>query len=295
MSAALSSMTGFARAEQQAEDIRARIEIKSVNSRGLDMRLRLGPGLDALEVPLRQLLSKSLTRGAINLTLTLDRASGTGSVRLNRQALDTVVAAMNELRSHLATDLPRPEGILALPGVLETDDGAGGADEDSQAALVIDCAQQAIDALQAARRQEGAAIAAVLLDQLETIAGLVERAQTHPSRSREAVEDKLRQQLAALSQDISLPPDRLAQEALLLATKADIQEELDRLRAHIATARKLIGEGGPVGRRLDFLAQEFNREANTLCSKSNAVDLSAIGLDLKAVIDQLREQVQNIE
>jgi len=295
VSAALSSMTGFARAEQQAEDIRARIEIKSVNSRGLDMRLRLGPGLDALEVPLRQLLSKSLTRGAINLTLTLDRASGTGSVRLNRQALDTVVAAMNELRSHLATDLPRPEGILALPGVLETDDGAGRADEDSQTALVIDCAKRAIAALQAARRQEGAAIAAVLLDQLETIAGLVERAQTHPSRSREAVEDKLRQQLAALSQDISLPPDRLAQEALLLATKADIQEELDRLRAHIATARKLIGEGGPVGRRLDFLAQEFNREANTLCSKSNAVDLSAIGLDLKAVIDQLREQVQNIE
>jgi uncharacterized protein (TIGR00255 family) len=124
---------------------------------------------------------------------------------------------------------------------------------------------------------------------------LVASAQTHPARSRAAIEARLRDQIETLAQDITLPQDRLAQEALLLATKADIQEELDRLGAHIAAARKLIAEGGPVGRRLDFLAQEFNREANTLCSKSNAVELTAIGLDLKAAIDQLREQIQNIE
>ena len=295
MSATLASMTGFARAEQQLGDMRVRVELKSVNSRGLDMRVRLGPGLDALEVPLRQLLSKSLARGAINLVLTLERAAGAGAVRLNQQALASVLAAIEQVRQQITTEMPRPEGILALPGVLEAGDGAGEIDEDQQAELVLDCARQALGSLQAARRQEGAEIAAVLLSHLDTIADLVGRAEVQPSRDRATIEARLREQLAALREDTSLPQDRLAQEALLLATKADIQEELDRLRAHIAAARKLIGDGGAVGRRLDFLAQEFNREANTLCSKANAVELTAIGLDLKAVIDQLREQVQNVE
>lgn len=295
MSATLASMTGFARAERQLGDMRARVELKSVNSRGLDMRLRLGPGLDALEIPLRQLLSKSLRRGAINLVLTLDRSSRAGAVRLNHQALAGVLAAIAQVRQQVTTDLPRPEGILALPGVLETDDGAGEFDEDQQAELVLDCARQALGSLLAARRQEGAEIAAVLLGHLDTIAELVVRAEAHPSRDRATIDARLREQVAALREDTSLPQDRLAQEALLLATKADIQEELDRLRAHIAAARKLIEDGGAVGRRLDFLAQEFNREANTLCAKANAVELTAIGLDLKAAIDQLREQVQNVE
>ncbi|WP_338723962.1 YicC/YloC family endoribonuclease [Devosia sp. XK-2] len=288
-------MTGFARAERQSGDMQVQVELKSVNSRGLDIRLRLPPGLDALDVPLRQLLTKSLSRGALNLAVAAGGGAATGAVRLNPEALAAVLAAMEQLRKQITTDLPRPEGILALPGVLETDDGAEGVDEDQQAELVLDCTREAIARLQAARRQEGAAIAAVLLAQLDTIADLVERAERHPARDRAYIEARLRDQLALLRDDTSLPPERLAQEALLLATKADIQEELDRLRAHIAAARKLIGEGGPVGRRLDFLAQEFNREANTLCSKANAVALTAIGLDLKAAIDQLREQVQNLE
>ena len=294
MSATLSSMTGFARAERQAGPLRLRIELKSVNARGLDMRLRLAPGLDAVEIPLRQLLSKTLSRGSVNLLVTLDRGAGSGAVRVNQQALATVIAALEDLRQVDAAP-PRLDGILALPGVLELDEGAGATDEDVQSALILDCAAEAIERLKAARLQEGAEIAAVLRGQLDAIATLVETAQTHPARSRAAIESRLREQLAALRDDPGLPQERLAQEALLLATKADIQEELDRLRAHIAAARKLIEEGGPVGRRLDFLAQEFNREANTLCSKANAVDLTAIGLDLKAVIDQLREQVQNVE
>jgi uncharacterized protein (TIGR00255 family) len=295
VSAALASMTGFARAERQAGPLRARVELKSVNGRGLDMRLRLSPGLDAVEIPLRQLLAKELSRGSINLVASLDRAGATGSVRVNEQALASVIAALDLVRQQVTTAMPQPEGILALPGVLETDDGAGALDDAEIMALILDCAAEAIRSLKAARLQEGAAIAAVLLGQLDTIAMLVSSAETHPTRSRAAIEARLREQLGALAQDITLPQDRLAQEALLLATKADIQEELDRLRAHITAARKLIAEGGPVGRRLDFLAQEFNREANTLCSKSNAVELTAIGLDLKAAIDQLREQVQNIE
>ena len=155
-------------------------------------------------------------------------------------------------------------------------------------------ARDAVD-LVLARRHEGNQIAAILRDRLDEIEALVQRAESHPARSRDVILAKLRQQVADLSADIAIPEERLAQEALLLATKADIREELDRLAAHIATARQLIAGGGAVGRRLDFLAQEFNREANTLCSKSNAVELTAIGLDLKAAIDQLREQVQNIE
>lgn len=294
MSQSLSSMTGFARAERQAGSLRVRVEVKSVNGRGLDLRLRLAPGLDIVDVPLRQALTKALTRGSVNLAVTLDRSGSAVGLRVNEAALDATIAALALVRSKVDTVLPQPEGILALPGIL-VDDGAGDADEDALVALILECANQAIASLKAARIQEGAEIAGVLNSQLDTIADLVGRAEGHPARDRGAIQQRLREQIAVLAMDISLPPDRLAQEALLLATKADVQEELDRLKAHIAAAKTLIAQGGPVGRRLDFLAQEFNREANTLCSKSNAVDLTAIGLDLKAVIDQLREQIQNIE
>ena len=167
--------------------------------------------------------------------------------------------------------------------------------EQALASAIMEAASQAMVDLVLARRQEGSKLAAILLGIVEEIEALVARASAHPSRSREAVQARLRQQVAELADDITITPERLAQEAVVLATKADIREELDRLTAHIASARQLIASGGAVGRRLDFLAQEFNREANTLCSKSNAVDLTAIGLDLKAAIDQLREQVQNIE
>lgn len=288
-------MTGFARAERQEGTLRLRVEIKSVNGRGLDIRLRLAPGLDASDIALRQLLSKGLARGSINLSVNLDRSGSGSAVRVNQQALDAVLSAMDGLRGHIDAAPSRLEAILALPGVLEVDDGAGAIDEERLSALLLDCAREAVEKLRRARQDEGAQIAAVLLTQLDQVETLVARAENHPARARDVIEARLREQVAALTDDLALAPERLAQEALILATKADIQEELDRLRAHISSARKLIAEGGPVGRRLDFLAQEFNREANTLCSKSNAVDLTAIGLDLKAVIDQLREQVQNIE
>jgi len=295
LSGALSSMTGFARAERQSGATRLRVEIKSVNGRGLDLRLRLASGLDASEIALRQLLSRALSRGSVNLVASLDRSSASGAVRVNQQALDTVLAALTDLAQRIDADKPRLDAILALPGVLESEDGAEAIDADELATLLLDCVGEAVDQLKAVRRQEGAEIAAVLRAQLDAIEALIVRAAAHPSRARDVFEARLRDQLALLRDDASLPIDRIAQEALLLATKADIQEELDRLSAHIVAARKLIGEGGPVGRRLDFLAQEFNREANTLCSKANAVELTAIGLDLKATIDQLREQVQNIE
>lgn len=289
-------MTGYARATGAAPGAAFACEVKSVNGRGLDLRLRLAPGLDALEVDIRQLVGKTLSRGSVTINLTVEREGAGGDLVVNRQALDTVLAAMADLSTRIDADRPRLEGILALKGVLEQRDHPLAPDEEEQlTSAILACVGEALAHLATARRQEGAHIAAVLLAQLDAIEALVARAEQHPSRSREAIAARLRQQLAQLAGDIAIPEDRLAQEALLLATKADIREELDRLTAHLANARQLIRSGGAVGRRLDFLAQEFNREANTLCSKSNAVELTSIGLDLKAAIDQLREQVQNIE
>lgn len=288
-------MTGFARAEQALGSAVVKVEIKSVNGRGLDLRLRLANGLDASEIPLRQLLSTALARGSVTLTANVSNAEAATTVVVNETALAAVLETLEALGSRLEAAPPRLDGILALPGVLTVKDAAGAVDEAALAEGLLACAGEAIAALLVSRREEGMRIAAVLSGLLDTVATLLDQADAHPSRSRENVEARLRQQLAMLGEDINIAPERLAQEALLLATKADIREEIDRLRAHIAAARKLLADGGPVGRKFDFLTQEFNREANTLCSKSNAVDLTSIGLDLKAVIDQLREQVQNIE
>ena len=294
MKAPLASMTGFARAERAFGAHRLRVEIKSVNGRGLDIRMRLAPGLDALDMPLRQILGKALQRGSVSVNVMLDRTGVSGGLRLDPLALDGVMAALAALADRLPAVPPRPEAILAIPGVLVADDGAD-LDEAELAEAVLEAAAAATDMLVAARRQEGAAIATLLRGHFDRIEALTARARVHPFRSRAAIGEKLRDQLAALAADIALPPERLAQEALLLATRADIEEEIGRLDAHVAAGRALLDGGGAVGRRLDFLAQEFNREANTLCSKANAVELTAIGLDLKAAIDQLREQVQNIE
>lgn len=294
MKAPLASMTGFARAERAFGAHRLRVEIKSVNGRGLDIRMRLAPGLDALDMPLRQILGKALQRGSVSVNVMLDRTGVSGGLRLDPLALDGVMAALAALADRLPAVPPRPEAILAIPGVLVADDGAD-LDEAELAEVVLEAAAAATDMLVAARRQEGAAIATLLRGHFDRIEALTACARAHPSRSRAAIGEKLRDQLAALAADIALPPERLAQEALLLATRADIEEEIGRLDAHVAAGRALLDGGGAVGRRLDFLAQEFNREANTLCSKANAVELTAIGLDLKAAIDQLREQVQNIE
>ncbi|UXN69855.1 YicC family protein [Devosia neptuniae] len=296
MSHSLASMTGYARAPGTAPGAAFTCEVKSVNGRGLDIRMRLAPGFDTLEGDIRQLIGKALSRGSITFTLNVERDGAGGDLLVNQQALATVLAALADLSGRVDADRPRLDGILGLKGVLEQRDSPmGSAAEEALAAAILESVAQALADLVLARRQEGTHIASVLLERLDEIEALVARAEAHPARSRDAILTRLRQQLADLTADIAIPDDRLAQEALLLATKADIREELDRLTAHIASARQLIAAGGPAGRRLDFLAQEFNREANTLCAKANAVELTAIGLDLKAAIDQLREQVQNIE
>jgi uncharacterized protein (TIGR00255 family) len=292
----LASMTGYARASGSVPGASFACEVKSVNGRGLDIRLRLAPGLDALESDIRQLVGKMVSRGSVTFNLSVERDGAGGDLLINRQALATVLAALEDLKSKVEASAPSLDGILGLKGVLEQRDRPMSTDaEEALIAAILDAASQALVDLVLARRQEGSQLATILLDRLDQIEALVTQAEQHPARSREVILARLRDQVAAIADDITIPEERLAQEALLLATKADIREELDRLVAHIANARQLIRGGGAVGRRLDFLAQEFNREANTLCSKSNAVDLTAIGLDLKAAIDQLREQVQNIE
>jgi uncharacterized protein (TIGR00255 family) len=293
----LASMTGYARANGHVEGANFSCEIKSVNGRGLDIRMRLAPGLDALEGELRRRITQAVSRGSITFTLNLDRLSAGGQLEINQQALGTVLAAIQVLSTQVDADRPRLDGILGLKGVLEQrDNPLEPEDEEALHGVILAAADSAIADLMGSRRVEGEHLTAVLSDRIDEIERLTRLAEAHPSRSREIVLARLRQQVADLNEaGVGVSEDRLAQEALLLATKADIREELDRLVAHVATARHLIAAGGPVGRKLDFLSQEFNREANTLCSKSNAVDLTTIGLDLKAAIDQLREQVQNIE
>lgn len=296
MSPSLASMTGYARATGSVPGASFFCEVKSVNSRGLDIRLRLAPGFDALEGDIRQLVGKVISRGSVTCNVSVERDGAGGDLLVNQQALSTVLAAINDLSGKIAASPPSLDGILGLKGVLEQRDHPMSAvSEDTLSAAIIAGIAQALTSLVHARQQEGRQIAVVLLNRIDEIEALVARAEAHPARSRETILAKLRQQVAEIAADIAIPEDRLVQEALLLATKADIREELDRLTAHVTAARQLIASGGAVGRRLDFLAQEFNREANTLCSKSNAVELTAIGLDLKASIDQLREQVQNIE
>ena len=274
------------------------IEFKSVNARGLDIRARITPGYDVLEPEIRRRMGKALSRGSVTFNLTIKRQGAEGPVRLNRHALGTVLAVLHELDDALpGIGRPTGDGILALKGVLEQHDAP--LEPEAEVALheaIYAAADAALIDLGAARRSEGEALRRILLAEVDEIARLRDLAAAHPGRSRDAVLARLKTQIGdLLAPGAGLSEERLAQEALLLATKADIREELDRLAAHVTAARAMLSEGGAIGRKLDFLSQEFNREANTLCSKSNAVELTAIGLDLKAVIDQFREQVQNLE
>jgi len=240
---------------------------------------------------------EALSRGAVTVNLNIDREGEGGRVVINQAALDAVLAAVADISLRMNLPRPTPDGVLALKGVLEQHDAPLDADaEERLHAAIYAAIDAALGDLQAARQAEGLHLRDILLGQIAEIARLRDLAEAHPGRGRDVILARLREQIAdLLASGAGMSEDRLAQEALLLATKADIREELDRLKAHIAAARQLLADGGPVGRKLDFLSQEFNREANTLCSKSNAVELTAIGLDLKAVIDQLREQVQNLE
>lgn len=292
----ISSMTGFARVEGAYEAWRWVWEVRSVNGRGLETRFRLPPGHDGAEPALRKAVGDAFTRGSINATLNLSRAAGLSALRINEAALDEALRMIEQVRMRLDCEKPRAEGVLGLRGVIEIEDG--GEDEEARAALaaaIVDSFRAALNALKKARAAEGKALAAVVAAQVDEIARLAGEARCSAGAAPEAIRARIAAQLADMLSGNGLPEERLAQEAALLAIKADVREELDRLDAHVEAARALLSSGDPVGRRLDFLMQEFNREANTLCSKVSDMALKRLGLDLKTVIDQMREQVQNIE
>ena len=293
----LKSMTGFGRSAGAVDDTSWHWEVRSVNGRALELRFRVPPGLEALEVKGRALVQEKLARGNLTLSLALRRETGALAIRLNEAALAQAVAATEQARALARMNPASLDTLLSMRGVVEVVEG-----EESEEAherleqALLQGLGTALDQLIAARSAEGARLESVLADQLRQIAALVERAAKAPGRQPEVIATRLAEQVNRLiDTGAGLAPERLHQEALLLAAKADIQEELDRLTAHIAAAKDLLEQDQPVGRRLEFLAQEFNREANTICSKASDIEISRAGLELKSVIDQLREQIQNIE
>jgi uncharacterized protein (TIGR00255 family) len=290
----LKSMTGFARATGQAPPLRWTWEIKAVNAKGLDARLRLAPGFESIEIAARARVAKALARGSVYLNLSAQRDSGAERVKINVAAARALIESLRGLNAPDLGPLTL-DGLLAAPGVVEMADQQD-IDRASLDEKVVASLDEALVALGEARRQEGAALENVLRARLDRIARLIDAARNAPGRRPEAIREKLAKLIAELSNhSTALDPARLHQEAILLAAKADVTEEIDRLRTHEGAARALLSASEPVGRRLDFLAQELAREANTLCAKSNDAALTRIGIDLRVEIEQFREQVQNIE
>jgi uncharacterized protein (TIGR00255 family) len=293
----LQSMTGFARSEGSSGRNRFVWELRSVNGKGLDIRLRLPSGLERLEPDVRRLIGERFSRGNLQVSLNVTVSEAAVEAVLNRDALAAVLALRAELGDLVDPSPLRLDTLLGIRGLVDIRE----AQEDAQTVAARDAAimaglQQALDELGQMRRSEGAALFDVLMEQVARIADLTATVEIDPSRSPEQITQRLSAQLAALLQDgTSLERDRLYAEVALLATRADLREEIDRLKAHVVAAVDLLVKGGPVGRKLDFLAQEFNRESNTICSKSNSAAVTAAGIELKVVIDQFREQVQNLE
>jgi uncharacterized protein (TIGR00255 family) len=292
----LKSMTGFARLDGSAAGNRFAWELRAVNGRGLDLRLRLPPGFDAVEAAVRRKASEALSRGNVSINLTVSRETSTQTFRIDENLLSALI---DVARRHSGTPGIRDaslDGLLAVRGVVEVVEAAP--DEESAKAFeaeLIATFDKVLADFQASRAAEGVALARILGEQVNEVARLVAEAEALPARTPEAIRDRLEEQLAVLLAREDIDPQRLHVEAALIATRADVREEIDRLKAHISQARELMASDAAVGRRLDFLAQEFNRESNTLCSKSNDTALTRIGLALKAVVDQFKEQVQNVE
>jgi uncharacterized protein (TIGR00255 family) len=294
---ALSSMTGFARAHGASGAYAWTWELKSVNAKGLDLRLRLPTGWDAVETPARARATEALARGTIYATLTANRAGVAPVVRVNEPVLTAVLATLRGLAGRVEAAPPSLDGILGLKGVIEVTD-ADESEEERRAAeaAIVAGFSQALAGLVDMRRQEGEALRQLLATRLVEIAALAARAEAAPGRQPEAIRARLAEQVATLlGASDRFDAGRLHQEAILIAAKADVREELDRLSSHVAQAERLLGQGNAIGRRLDFLAQELHRESNTLCAKANDVELTTIGLELKTVVEQFREQVQNLE
>lgn len=294
---ALQSMTGFARAVASQNGTAVAWEVKSVNGKGLEARLRLPAGFERLEQPARQAVQKRFARGNIQATLTVTRVGLQPQPVVNEMFLKDLAGLAKRLEEQFQVAPATAGELLSLRGVLDLPDTV----ENEEVLAVLDATimsafEAALADLEQARKQEGKALAVLLLDHLERIMQLTIAAEADPSREPSVIRQRIAEQVRLLIDTAAgLDENRLHMEAALLATRADIREEIDRLKTHVASARALISQGGSVGRKLDFLSQELNRESNTLCSKSNAASVTAIGLELKAVVDQFREQVQNLE
>jgi uncharacterized protein (TIGR00255 family) len=293
----LSSMTGFARSHGASGPYAFEWELKSVNAKGFDLRMRLPPGWDELESFAKKRASEVLSRGTVYANFNVKRTNALSTVRVNEDVLASIVRIAGMLVGKIDAVAPSIDGLLSIKGVIEVVEPENDETEDKAArdaaAVSFD---QALAHLVDMRRREGAALGQILLQRMNEIEQLARKAEAAPGRRPDAVKARLSEQIAMLLETSDrFDPDRLNQEALLIAAKADIREELDRIASHVAQAREMIAKGGPVGRRLDFLAQEFNREVNTCCSKSNDIELTNTGLEMKNVVEQFREQVQNLE
>jgi uncharacterized protein (TIGR00255 family) len=294
---ALQSMTGFARSVADQNGAAIVWEVKSVNGKSVEARLRLPPGFERIEAPARQAIQKRFSRGNFQAALSFSKTGLQVQPVVNEAFLKDLAGLAKRLEEQFGVGGATADGLIALRGVLELPEAAE--DEETRAATdaaILAALDTALSGLEQARLAEGAALGALLSAHLEAIEKLTERAENDPSREPAMIRERIAEQVRLLMDaSANLDEQRLHMEAAFLATKADIREEIDRLKTHVASARNLIAAGGPIGRKLDFLAQEFNRESNTLCSKSNAAAVTATGLELKAVVDQFREQVQNLE
>jgi uncharacterized protein (TIGR00255 family) len=294
----LSSMTGFARTNGQHGGANWAWELRSVNAKGFDLRLRLPPATDVLEADVRRMAGTVIIRGTVQASLTLERPARAPVVRVNEVLLNELASRLGTVARNSGLAAPTLDTLLNVRGVVEVVDDTP-ADPEAEAALMQALSQGFEDALVqlcAARQSEGEALKSVLLTRVARMRELTKLADAAPCRQAEAIQAKLQRMLTDLAGALpALDPQRLHQEALLLAMRADIREELDRLQAHTDQGEDLLTRGGAVGRRLDFLCQELGREANTLCAKANDPSLTSIGLDLKTVVEQFREQVQNVE
>jgi uncharacterized protein (TIGR00255 family) len=294
---ALQSMTGFARATGELDGAAIAWEMRSVNGKGLDIRIKLPPGFERIEMPARQAAQKRFSRGNIQATLTFARVGLATQPVVNEEFLKDIAALAKRLQSQFGCAPATADGLLALRGVLDVPETIDAPETlEAMDAAILAVLERALDGLAASREGEGEALKTLLSGHLDAIEALTLKAEADTSREPAIIRERIAAQVRLLMDAApQLDEQRLHMEAAFLATKADIREEIDRLKTHVASGRALLATGTAAGRKLDFLSQEFNRESNTLCSKSNAASVTAIGLELKAVVDQFREQVQNLE
>jgi uncharacterized protein (TIGR00255 family) len=294
---ALSSMTGFARSHGTSGPYAFEWELKSVNAKGFDLRMRLPAGWDDIEAATRKRATELLSRGTVYANLSVKRTGAASVVRINDEVLSSILKVAAEISARTDAVAPSVDGLLAIKGVIEVVEPESDETELQAARAAVTAAfEQALQSLIDMRKREGTSLGQILAQRMDEIERLAKRAEAAPGRKPEAIRARIAEQVVLLLDTSDrFDSDRLNQEAIMIAAKADIREELDRIASHIAQTRELLGKGGAVGRRLDFLAQEFNREVNTTCSKSNDIELTNTGLEMKNVVEQFREQVQNLE